>query len=62
MTPARYVVERRIAAATQELVFTQDSIERVAARLGFANRYHLTRVFTRRMGIPPAAYRRKARV
>lgn len=28
-----------------------------ADRLGFANRYHLTRAFTRRVGIPPAAYR-----
>lgn len=61
-TPARYVTERRIAAAGQDLAFTSDSIEQIAARFGFANRYHLTRLFTRRMGMPPAAYRRQARV
>ena len=57
-TPAQYVLERRIAAAAQDLLFTNDSIEQIADRLGFANRYHLTRMFTRRVGIPPAAYRR----
>lgn len=57
-TPAQYVLERRIAAAAQDLLFTNDSIEQIADRLGFANRYHLTRAFTRRVGIPPAAYRR----
>ncbi len=57
-TPAQYVIERRIAAATQALIFTNESIDQIAERLGFANRYHLTRMFTRRMGIPPAAYRR----
>lgn len=56
-TPAQYVLERRIAAATQALIFTNDSIDQIADRLGFANRYHLTRMFSRRMGIPPAAYR-----
>ena len=57
-TPAQYVLERRIAAATQALIFTDESIDQIADRLGFANRYHLTRMFTRRMGISPAAYRR----
>ena len=62
MTPAQYVIERRIAAATQELTFTPDSIEQIAERLGFANRYHLTRLFTRRMGVPPATYRHREAV
>ena len=57
-TPAQYVLERRIAAVTQALLFTNDSIDQIANRLGFANRHHLTRMFTRRMGVPPAAYRR----
>ncbi len=61
-TPAQYVFERRIAAATQALLFTNDSIDQITGRLGFANRYHLTRMFSRRMGIPPAAYRRTRRV
>lgn len=61
-TPAQYILERRIAAASQELAFTRDSIEQIAERLGFANRFHLTRMFTRRMGAAPAAFRRQLRV
>ncbi|MCE9616155.1 MAG: AraC family transcriptional regulator [Lentisphaerae bacterium] len=61
-TPAQYILERRVAAATQALAFGVDSIEQIAERLGFANRFHLTRMFTRRMGIPPAAFRRQVQV
>lgn len=61
-TPGQYVIERRVAAATQALAFTADSIEQIAERLGFANRFHFTRMFTRRMGIAPAAYRRQGQV
>lgn len=61
-TPAQYVLERRIATATNQLAFTTDSIEQIAANLGFANRYHLTKMFSRRMGVSPAAYRKQTRV
>ncbi|WP_083904528.1 helix-turn-helix domain-containing protein [Nocardiopsis kunsanensis] len=30
----------------------------VAAKVGFADRAHLTRHFRRHLGVPPAAYRR----
>jgi len=59
-TPAQYILERRIAAATHWLAFTRESIDQVADRLAFGNRYHFTRMFTRRMGIGPATYRRQA--
>jgi AraC-like DNA-binding protein len=61
-TPAQYILERRIAAATHRLAFTSDSIEQIAERLAFANRFHFTRMFTQRMGVSPAAYRKRARV
>jgi transcriptional regulator GlxA family with amidase domain len=61
-TPAQYILERRIATATNQLAFTTDSIEQIATQLGFANRYHFTKMFTRRMRISPAAYRNQARV
>ena len=61
-SPAQYVIERRLAAASQALAFTDDSMELIAERLGFSSRYHLTRLFSRRMGTAPAAYRRRARV
>lgn len=61
-TPAQYILERRIATATTHLAFSADSIEHIATQLGFANRYHFTKMFTRRMGLGPAAYRRQAGV
>lgn len=61
-TPAQYVIDTRIKRAAQDLYFTQDSIEAVAERTGFRDRYYFTRVFARRMGQAPAAYRRAQRI
>jgi AraC-like DNA-binding protein len=56
-TPARYVQERRLERASELLVSTDHSIDRIAETCGFANRYYFTRVFTQRMGLPPGRYR-----
>jgi len=61
-TPGRYVLERRIAEAGQLLTFTHDSIEQIAESVGFANRFHFSRAFSRRMGLGPATYRKNNRV
>jgi AraC-like DNA-binding protein len=58
-TPLQYVQERRLAAAARDLVQGDEGIEVVAERYGFPNRFYFTRVFTRRMGQPPAAWRRR---
>lgn len=60
-TPMRYLQERRIAAAADRLINGEATIEAVARDAGFANRFHFTRVFTRLIGTPPAAYRRQHR-
>jgi AraC-like DNA-binding protein len=57
-TPAQYVLERRIVTAAERLVFGDDSIDLIAADCGFPDRFYFSRVFRRRMGLPPAAYRR----
>jgi AraC-like DNA-binding protein len=57
-TPAQYVLERRLAVATERLVFTNDSIDRIASACGFPDRFYFSRMFRRRMGLPPAAYRK----
>jgi AraC-like DNA-binding protein len=54
-----YVRERRIAAAAVQLTQSQDSIDTIALAVGFADRYHFTRVFTAIMGQSPAAYRQQ---
>ena len=59
MSPARYVRERRVAAAAQRLAFSNDPIDLIAETTGFANRFHFSRIFRQLMGVPPAAYRRQ---
>jgi AraC-like DNA-binding protein len=58
-TPAQYILERRVARAAEKLCFSADSIEDIASSCGFENRYYFSRIFTRRMGLGPAAYRRQ---
>lgn len=56
-TPARHVQERRISTAADLLLGTSLSIDEIAERCGFANRYHFSRVFAQRMSHPPARFR-----
>ncbi len=57
VSAASYVRERRIARAADLLLTSAWGLERIAEAAGFPNRHYLTRVFTRRMGVPPARYR-----
>ncbi|HVF85767.1 MAG TPA: AraC family transcriptional regulator [Abditibacteriaceae bacterium] len=61
-SPGRYVLSRRIAVASQQLLFTQKSIEEIARESGFANRFHFSRAFTREKQCAPAAYRNTTQV
>ena len=61
-SPGRWLQARRVAAAAQRLVDGAEPIEAVAAAVGFANRFHFSRVFTRHVGEGPAAYRTRRQV
>ena len=61
-TPAQYILDRRISAAAHMLAFTAENIDGIAAQTGFCDRFYFTRVFSRRMGLSPAAYRNTDRV
>lgn len=61
VSPQQYIVGRRVTTAAQMLLFTNDSIEKIAASTGFVNRNYFTRIFTRHTGSSPAAYRKEAR-
>jgi AraC family transcriptional regulator of arabinose operon len=54
----RFIARVRIREAARLLENTAMSIEEIAERTGFPNRYYLTRVFTRIIGKPPARYRK----
>lgn len=60
-TPMAYVRERRVANAAEILLSGGTPIEDVAGQVGFVNRYHFTRIFTRLTGCAPATYRRTRR-
>lgn len=58
-TPARWIQERRIAAAAERLATGEAGVAAVAAALGFANPFHFSRVFHRVTGSAPAAWRER---
>lgn len=58
ITPAKYVMERRISKAIEMLVFTDSSIEKIAYDTGFTDRFHFSKLFRKFTGTPPAAYRK----
>ncbi|WP_446742435.1 GlxA family transcriptional regulator [Silvibacterium acidisoli] len=57
MTPAHYIEDLRFEAAKRELFREGESISEVAARCGFNNVESLRRLFQRRLGMTPKAFR-----
>lgn len=61
MPPWRWILDRRLAQAAQRLLHGDEDLPALAAQLGFTDRHHLSRAFSRRYGNSPMAYRRQAR-
>jgi AraC family transcriptional regulator len=59
-SPRDYVQRMRVRAATGALASTRRALAEIALDAGFADQSHMTRIFRRRMGITPAAFRRLA--
>jgi AraC family transcriptional regulator len=57
--PQQWLHRRRSEVAADLMVSTDCTIAEAARRTGFANRYHFSRIFTRMLGVAPAAYRRR---
>jgi AraC family transcriptional regulator len=60
-TPHSYVIERRLDQASHLLLNGYASISDIAVECGFADQAHLCKLFRRRTGQTPAAWRREAR-
>jgi AraC-like DNA-binding protein len=58
ITPAKFVTQRRISKAIEIMMFTNESIDRIAFDTGFTDRFHFSKVFKNITGITPAAYRK----
>jgi AraC family transcriptional regulator len=56
-SPYQYVLEQRIHRA-KHLIASGKSLADIAALCGFTDQSQLTRMFTRRVGVSPAVYRR----
>ncbi len=58
LPPHKWVLTRRIEVAKEKLGDRRLSLSDVGAACGFADQSHLTRVFTRMVGVSPGAWRR----
>ena len=58
VSPGQFLIERRVSHVARLLMDTDLSLEQIAEQSGFADRFHMSRVFTKRMEVPPATYRR----
>ena len=57
-TLMQYILERRCGRAATALATSEQPIEEIAISCGFPNRQYMARMFGKRIGMPPAAYRR----
>jgi AraC family transcriptional regulator len=60
-TPHSYVIERRLDQASHLLLNGNTLISDIAVACGFTDQAHLCKLFRRRMGQSPAAWRRETR-
>ena len=60
--PYAYVLDRRVARAKELLETGSLPVKQIAAACGFSDQAHMTRLFRRVTGVPPASYRRQHRI
>jgi AraC-like DNA-binding protein len=58
-TPLHYLNEARLREAARRLIHSNENIDEIAFALGFANRFHFSRLFRLFLGTPPAAFRKR---
>jgi len=56
--PARYLRRYRVKRAQEMMLLTGESLATIAVDCGFADQPHFTRIFSRMVGVSPAAWRR----
>ena len=59
ISPKEYLVEKRIAQAKKLLKETNVSIKGIAVSVGYADQLYFSRIFKRKEGLSPLAYRKR---
>ena len=59
ISPGRYLLNLRLAAAESMLRDTNDSCALIAESCGFSDQFTFSRLFARRYGLPPREYRKR---
>jgi len=58
-TILQYSIEQRISRAKLLLLDPNNKLSFIASALGFCDQYYLSKVFKKKTGLTPSAYRRK---
>lgn len=58
-SPMEYVIDYRIKKAKHALLFGNEKLEHIATKTGFSSVAYFCRVFKRKTGMTPSAYKRK---
>jgi AraC family transcriptional regulator len=58
LTPHAYLVQRRLETASRLMVETAAPLAQIALKCGLSDQSHLSRLFRRHIGAPPATWRR----
>lgn len=57
-SPMQYIINRRMGEAQTLLITTQDSVTRIAERVGYDNPNYFNLLFKKNIGLTPGQYRR----
>lgn len=58
ISPINYLIDKRLNEAIWLLLNTKNPIHQIAQSVGYDNPYHFIKLFTNRMGMSPADYRK----
>lgn len=59
MSPMDYLIDLRLRYATNLLLETNDKIGEISRQVGFTDVFHFSKIFKKRLGCSPKAYRQK---
>ena len=57
ISPQKYVINKRIAAAKHLLLTTDKTVSQIALSCGFTDPLYFTRIFSKEMGVSPTAFK-----